>query len=46
MSFGVHVKGLHERVVNAFIRRVMKREWGLKEKTVRMIYKEDHLKQA
>ena len=35
VSFGVHVKGLHESIVNALsgLRRVRRREWGLKGRT-------------
>ena len=42
MGFGVHVKELYGRVMNVLsgLRRVMRIEWGLRGRTVRMIYKE------
>ena len=41
MGFDVHAKGLYRRVVNALsgLRRVMRREWGLRGRTIRTIYK-------
>lgn len=41
MNFGVHVKGLRDRVANVMggLRRVMRKEWGLKRRAVRTIYK-------
>lgn len=42
IGFVVHVKGLYGRVVNTLsgLRRVMRREWGLRVRTVRMIIKD------
>lgn len=41
MNFGVHVKGLREKVTNIVngIKRVMRKEWDLRRRTVRVIYK-------
>lgn len=42
MNFGVHVRGLCEKVVNVMssLRRVMRKEWRLRRGATRIIYKE------
>jgi len=41
MNFGVHVRGLREKVVSVMggLRRVMRKEWELKKRAVRIMYK-------